>query len=81
MLAKLKAAWEKTKAWFKDSETIFWARFQVLAGVALAVLPTLNPVAWLDSALTPAQRWAAAATAIVNGLVTEYLRRRRATDL
>jgi len=67
---------DKIKAWFKNSETIFWARMQVVGGIMLAVIPTLNPVSWLDSALTPAQRWTAAGFAIFNGVVTEYLRRR-----
>lgn len=73
--------WQKLKQWFKDSEVIFWARMQVLGGILLAVVPTLNPVAWLDQALTPAQRWVTAGTAIVNGVLTEYLRRRRASDM
>lgn len=70
--------WAKMKAWFRHSETIFWARVQVLSGLLVGVLPSLNPVAWLDAALTPAQRWTAAGFAIFNGLLTEYLRRRRA---
>lgn len=70
--------WDKIKTWFKDSETIFYARLQVLGGILLAIVPTLNPVSWLDSALTPAQRWTAAGFAVINGLVTEWLRRRRA---
>lgn len=73
----LKRLWEKVKAFFKDSETIFLARLQVLLGVLLAVVPTLNPVAWLDSTLTPAQRWVTATWAIVAGVLTEYARRRR----
>ena len=73
--------WSKIKAWFKDSETIFYARLQVAAGIALAVIPTLNPVSWLDATLTPTQRWVTALSAIANGVITEYLRRRRATDL
>lgn len=70
--------WQKIKNWFKDSETIFWARLQVFAGILLAVIPTLNPVAWLDQSLTPTQRWVTAGFAILNGVITEYLRRRRA---
>lgn len=70
--------WSKVKAWFKDSETIFYARLQVLGGILLAVVPTLNPVSWLDATLTPTQRWVTAISAIANGLITEYLRRRRA---
>ena len=67
---------DKIKGWFKNSETIFWARLQVFGGIMLAVVPTLNPVSWLDQTLTPAQRWTTAGFAILNGLITEYLRRR-----
>jgi hypothetical protein len=71
--------WSKFKAWFKHSEVILYARSQVLGGIVLAVLPTLNPVSWLDAALTKEQQLATAATAIVNGILTEVLRRRRTT--
>lgn len=66
--------WEKIKAFFKDSETIFWARLQMVAGVVWTVLvatdlsPLLDPkylTIWL----------------IVSGAITEVLRRARATDL
>lgn len=72
-------AWNivEVRQWLKDSEVILWARLQIVIGVVMAVLPTLNPVAWLDAALTPAQRWVMALTAIANGVWTEYLRRRR----
>jgi hypothetical protein len=70
--------WDNIKAWFKNSETILWARCQVAAGVVMAVLPSLNPISWLDSALSPAQRWTMAGVAIANGRWSEYLRRRGA---
>lgn len=73
--------WGQAKAWFSNSETILWARIQVAFGVVMAVLPTLNPMSWLDSSLSKTQRWVLALTAIANGLWTEYLRRRNATDL
>ena len=69
---------EKLKAWFKRSETILWARTQVAIGFVMAVLPTLTPIQWFDAALTKTQRFVLAATAIVNGLWTEYLRCRNA---
>ena len=64
--------WEKIKAWFKNSETIFWARLNIVVGSLWTVLsatdlaPIMNPkflTYWL----------------IVNGFVTEYLRRRNAS--
>lgn len=66
--------WSKIKAWFKDSETIFFARLQVLAGAVWAVLtaadlsPLLEPK-WLTVWL------------IASGIITELARRRRAGDL
>ena len=60
---------QSIKDWFRNSETILWARVQVLVGVIWAVLSTadLSPVLsgkymtyWL----------------IFNGVVSEYLRRR-----
>jgi hypothetical protein len=61
--------WTRIKNWFRNSETIFWSRLQVLVGslwVALSasdLSPLLNPkymAIWL----------------IFNGFITEYLRRR-----
>jgi hypothetical protein len=66
--------WEKVKAWFKDSETIFWARLQMFVGAVWTVLvqadlaPLLEPkylTIWL----------------VVSGVITEVARRSRATDL
>jgi hypothetical protein len=63
--------WEKIKAWFKDSETIFFARLQMVAGAVWAVLtaadlsPLLEPK-WLTVWL------------LASGILTELLRRRRA---
>lgn len=70
------------KAWFKRSETIFWARVQVAAGIAGAVFtgaladPNVNSA--LQSVLKPDY---VPYYLIAMGLLTEYLRRRRATDL
>lgn len=76
-LSNLTNLWESTKDFFKRSETVFYARLQTLAGFALAVLGTMDwaqiqtwdfttprQVAWLGIGL------------VVNGLVTEVLRRR-----
>ncbi len=69
--------WERTKAFFKRSETIFYARIQALAGFVLAVLGSMDwsqlktwdfttpkQIAWLGIGL------------VINGIVTEVLRRR-----
>lgn len=66
--------WRKITAFFKHSETIFWARLQVALGALAAiityvqpeVLAPIMPEGWLP--------WAV----VVNGIATEYLRRRRA---
>jgi hypothetical protein len=59
----------KIKNWFVHSETIFWARLQVIAGVIWAVIS----VADLSPLLSPK---ALAIWLIINGIISEYLRRR-----
>lgn len=69
--------WTRIKRWFRDSETIFWARLQVVLGAFAAVVTYVDPAilagvlpgGWLP--------W----VVLCNGVATEYLRRRRATDL
>ncbi len=61
--------WEKIKAWFKDSSTIAWGRFQVLLAAIWGVLITT------DLAPVLGQKWLTA-WLIVSGVVTEMLRRR-----
>jgi len=64
--------WDKIKAWFNRSETILWARLQMVTGAVWAVLQAtdLSPVLqgkymtyWL----------------IFSGVVTELVRRRGTT--
>ncbi|MCX8572868.1 hypothetical protein [Aminobacter sp. MET-1] len=65
--------WSRIKHFFKDSETIFWARLQAAVGaVAVAVtyvdpsvLQPVIPADWFPWVL------------VANGVMTEYLRRRR----
>lgn len=65
--------WDRIKTFFRDSETIFWARLQVFVGLAAqvvtfvdpSVLAPVLPADWLPWAL------------VLNGVGTEYLRRRR----
>lgn len=65
--------WDRIRRFFRNSETIFWARAQtfigLLAGIATYVDPQLVapvlPAKWLPVYL------------LVNGVLTEYLRRRR----
>ena len=69
--------WSKVKYFFKDSETIFWARLQTVLGAAAVALtygdPTLlEPV--LGGQYFP---W----FLFANGVATEYLRRRRDPEM
>lgn len=69
--------WERTKAFFKRSETIFYARIQALAGFVLAVLGSMD---WSQlktwDFTTPKQTAWLGIGLVINGIVTEVLRRR-----
>lgn len=69
--------WNRIKSFFGDSETIFWARLQVAFGALAAAVTYFDPS--LLAPILPAEwlPW----LVFANGLATEYLRRRRATDL
>lgn len=69
--------WEKIKSFFKDSETIFWARAQTLLGVVAGVVTYVDPQ--VLQPLIPSEAFPY--FLVINGLLTEYLRRRRADDL
>ena len=62
--------WTRIKNWFRSSETIFWARLQVLVGSLWVALSASD----LSPLLSPKYM---AIWMIVNGFITEYLRRRR----
>lgn len=65
--------WQRIKNWFRDSETIFWARLQAMLGVLAGIVTYVDPVV-LQPILPPEWfPW----LLVVNGLLTEYLRRRR----
>lgn len=74
--------WATIKKWFKDSETIFWARLQVVLGAVTAAVMALgndpNISAAVQSILKPQY---VPYYVIAFGLLTELLRRRRAEDL
>jgi uncharacterized membrane protein HdeD (DUF308 family) len=69
--------WQRIKTFFKDSETIFWARLQTALGVIASIITYVDP-----SVLSPVipSEWFAYFL-VANGVATEFLRRRRATDL
>jgi len=69
--------WQRIRDFFRDSETLAWARLQALLGLLAAVLVAVEPsmvAPYLPPAWVPV--WF-----IFNGLATEYLRKRRADDL
>lgn len=69
--------WERIVKFFKSSETIFWARLNAILGAGATCATFVDP-SLLSSILTP-QTFAI--YVLVNGVATEYLRRRRAPNL
>lgn len=69
--------WSKIRAWFKDSETIAWARLQMLGGAVLTVLSATDPS--LFNQYIP-DRWLPLYI-VGSGVLTEVLRRVRAKDM
>lgn len=65
--------WNRIKTFFKDSETIFWARLQVLLAVIVGVITYVDPS--LVTGIIP-EEWVPT-WLLISGLATEYLRRRR----
>lgn len=76
-MEKLANFWDRTKAFFKRSETILYARIQAIAGLILAVLGSID---WSQiqtwDFTTPRQTAWLGIGLVVNGFVTEILRRR-----
>jgi hypothetical protein len=69
--------WTRIKAFFSGSETIAWARLQMFVGAAAEIVTYIDPQ--VLSPIIP-HEWFPAFL-VANGLATEFLRRRRATDL
>ena len=71
--------WNKIRSWFKNSDTILWARMQVLAGLIAALLMALasdpNVSGAIQTALQPKYL---PYYVIAIGLITEIARRRTA---
>lgn len=66
--------WTRIKNFFAGSETIFWARLQAFIGVVAGIVTYVDP-----QVLAPVipSEWFPAFL-VVNGILTEFLRRRRA---
>ncbi|PAQ06784.1 hypothetical protein [Mesorhizobium temperatum] len=69
--------WTRIKSYFSDSETIFWARLQAAIGVVAAVVTYVDPQVLAPLIPSEIFPW----FLVINGLLTEFLRRRRAEDL
>lgn len=71
--------WDKIKAFFKRSEVIFYARLQTLSGFILAVLGSMDwqQIQTWDFTSPKQTAWLGIGL-IINGTVTEVLRRRNA---
>jgi hypothetical protein len=70
--------WAKIQHWFADSETILWARIQVLVGALWGVLLVTDLTPFLNAY---GLGKAIPAYMLISGIVTEMARRNRATDL
>ena len=84
---KLSNAWQKVRNFFKDSEIIALARTTVLAGVTF-IASVAGSIDWsnvinliMNPGFTREQLFLLGGIAVVMGIVTEVLRRMRATDL
>jgi len=76
---KIALWWDNTKAFFKRSETIFYARLQVLSGFVLAVFSGIDWTTVTVNLDNARHSLYLAGGLIVNGIITEYLRRRNAS--
>lgn len=72
--------WQRIKTFFKNSETIAWARFQAALGAIANVLVFVDPNL-VAAVIPPEYARIIAVYMLLNGLATEYLRRRRAEDM
>jgi hypothetical protein len=76
---KIAVWWDNTKAFFKRSEVIFYSRLQVVSGFFLAVFSGIDWTTVTVNLENAKQSLYIAAGLIINGIVTEVLRRRNAT--
>jgi hypothetical protein len=69
--------WQRIRAFFRDSETIFWARLQMLIAAVVSVVATIDPslfASYVPTGYLPIYIF-------VSGVVTELARRHRAEDM
>lgn len=68
---------QKIKEFCRYSETIFWARLQMLIGAAAVAVTYVDPAVFQPVLGAQWFPW----FLVANGLATEYLRRRRDEDM
>lgn len=78
-MSKLEQWWNNTKVFFKRSEVIFYSRLQVVSGFFLAVFSGIDWTSVTVNIEDAKHSLYLAGGLIVNGILTEYLRRRNAT--
>lgn len=69
--------WDKITAFFSRSETIFWARLQMLGAAIIATLAVFDPMLfsnYIPTGYLPIYIF-------ISGIITEFARRLRAKDL
>jgi hypothetical protein len=69
--------WTSIKNFFKDSETIFYARLQYALGIVAMIVTYVEPS--VLAPILPSEHFPL--FLVLNGVMTEYLRRRRAEDM
>lgn len=69
--------WQRIRKFFKDSETIFWARLQMAVAAIIATLATIDPMLFSD--YVPAGYLPI--YIFISGIVTEFARRLRDREL
>lgn len=66
--------WQAIRRYFKDSETIFWARFQMLMAAVITTVAVTDPMLFsnhIPTGYLPAYIF-------ISGVITEIARRARA---
>lgn len=73
--------WEKVKAWFKDSETLFIARVKIFVGTVFTAIQQsgVDLTTFVESSKVKVAIQIFMAWLIVDGTVGEWARRRRST--
>jgi len=69
--------WSRIRVFFKDSETLVWARIQMLIGVLVVAAAGINWSTLLDTSLSFKQIGTLGGIMLVQGIVTEVSRRLR----